>query len=80
MREVINSPHFNRVGEFGSSVTAEKKLPAGAAGKLDQRVIDFDRLDEARIKEGRWDVVFITYVFMLYSLIEAMLTCAGSSD
>lgn len=30
--------------------------------KLQQKVVDFDRLEEAGLKEGKWDVVFITCV------------------
>ena len=39
-----------------------ESLPAQAREKLEQKVIDFERLDEAGLQDGKWDVVFITYV------------------
>lgn len=60
LRELIASPTFSRVCEAGRRVTPAEELPAQASGKLEQKVIDFDRLDEARLKDGDWDVVFIT--------------------
>jgi oxidoreductase len=41
-------------------VTPKEDLPSQASGKLEQKVIDFERLDEAGLKEGNWDVVFVT--------------------
>jgi len=43
-------------------VTPTENLPAQASGKLEQKVIDFERLEEARLDEGKWDVVFVTCV------------------
>ena len=43
-------------------MTPAEELPEQARGKLEQRVIDFERLDEARLHDGNWDVVFITCV------------------
>jgi oxidoreductase len=40
-------------------VTPAEELSAHARGKLDQKVIDFERLDEAGLRDGNWDVVFI---------------------
>jgi len=59
LRELLASPHFMRVGEFGRRVTPKEQLPSGA-DKLQQKVIDFEKLDEAGLKEGNWDVVLIT--------------------
>ena len=59
LRELIASPTFTRVFEVGRRVTAAEDLPTQASGKLEQKVIDFDRLEEVKLKEGRWDVVFI---------------------
>jgi hypothetical protein len=42
-------------------VTPEDKLGPGKE-KLQQKVIDFEKLNEAGLKDGNWDVVFITYV------------------
>ncbi|KAH9055728.1 hypothetical protein EDB87DRAFT_1676170 [Lactarius vividus] len=60
LRELIASPTFSRVCEAGRRVTPAEELPAQASGKLEQKVIDFERLDEAGLKDGNWDVVFIT--------------------
>ncbi|THH19004.1 hypothetical protein EW146_g2067 [Bondarzewia mesenterica] len=60
LRELLTSPNFTRVGEAGRRVTAKDQLPSGTEGKLEQKVIDFEKLDQAGLKEGKWDVVFIT--------------------
>ncbi|KAH9034626.1 hypothetical protein EDB85DRAFT_2144277 [Lactarius pseudohatsudake] len=60
LRELIASPTFSRVCEAGRRVTPSEELPAQASGKLEQKVIDFERLDEAGLKDGNWDAVFIT--------------------
>jgi len=60
LRELIASPTFSSVCEAGRRVTPAEELPAHASGKLEQKVIDFERLDEARLNDGNWDVVFIT--------------------
>jgi hypothetical protein len=61
LKEVLASPEYTRVGEFGRRVTSEKDLPADHA-KLEQHTIDFDKLtaggDEG-LKAGKWDVVII---------------------
>ena len=44
-------------------MTPADELPAQASGKIEQKVIDFERLEESGLKEGQWDVVFITCVF-----------------
>ena len=62
LRELVASPTFTRVCEAGRRVTPAEDLPAQASGKLEQKVIDFERLDEAGLKEGQWDVVFIACV------------------
>jgi len=59
LRELIASPTFTRVCEAGRRVTSEADLPAQSSGKLEQKVIDFERLDESGLKEGKWDVVFV---------------------
>jgi oxidoreductase len=63
--ELLNSPHFTRVGEYGRRLTALDTLPANAKDKLVQKTVDFDKLladttDDQGLKEGKWDVVFIT--------------------
>ena len=61
LREVLTSKSFDRVGEYGRRVNALGDLPGKE--KLEQKVIDFENLDEAAIRAGRWDVIFITYAF-----------------
>ena len=43
-------------------MTPTEELSADAKGKLEQKVIDFERLDEAGLRDSNWDVVFITFV------------------
>ena len=43
-------------------MTPAENLPAKASGKVEQKVIDFERLEEAGLKEGQWDVIFIACV------------------
>lgn len=52
---------FTKVGEYGRRVTPKDDLPEGT-DKLEQKVIDFEKLGESGLKDGRWDVVFITHV------------------
>ncbi|KAI0258699.1 hypothetical protein BC834DRAFT_695605 [Gloeopeniophorella convolvens] len=59
LRELLASPDYSRVCEAGRRVTAEADLPTGASSKLEQKVINYERLDEAGLKEGKWDVVFV---------------------
>lgn len=61
LRELIKSPEFTRVGEYGRRVTPKDQLGEGA-GKVEQKVIDFEKLGESGLKDGKWDVVIITYV------------------
>jgi N-acetyl-gamma-glutamylphosphate reductase len=71
LRELIASSDFTRICEAGRRVTPDEDLPAEGQGreKLEQKVIDFERLDDAGLNEGQWDVVFITCVcsFLLSS-------------
>ena len=62
MRELLTSPHFTRVGEMGRRITAKGQLPRGSQGKLEQKVINFEKLEDAELQKGKWDVVFITCV------------------
>ncbi|KAH8110714.1 hypothetical protein DFH11DRAFT_1708326 [Phellopilus nigrolimitatus] len=60
LRELLASSEFVRVGEAGRRVTPLEQLGADVGAKLEQRTINFEKLEEAGLKEGRWDVVFIT--------------------
>jgi len=65
LQEVLTSPVFDRVGEYGRRVTHAEKIRFGM-DKLEQKVIDYDDIEKMGLREGRWDVVFITYVPHLY--------------
>ncbi|KAH8813533.1 hypothetical protein DL96DRAFT_1698711 [Flagelloscypha sp. PMI_526] len=51
---------FSRVAEYGRKVTPKSQLPADGLNKLEQKVIDFEKIGESGLKSGKWDVVFIT--------------------
>lgn len=61
--DLLQSPDFTKVGEYGRRVTDKSTLPASSIDKLVQRVVDFENLKEAGLKEHKWDVVFIACVF-----------------
>jgi hypothetical protein len=48
------------VGEYGRRVTELDHISSGKE-KLEQKVVDFEKLEDAGLKAGKWDVVFITY-------------------
>jgi len=53
---------------------AELDVPAQVREeKLEQKLVDFERLDEAGLKEGQWDVVFIACVCLLFDFFSAPL-------
>lgn len=62
LKELLACPDFTRVGEFGRNVTASDKLEGQNTSKLEQKKIDFEKLDDTEVKSGMWDVVFITCV------------------
>ncbi|KAL1738155.1 hypothetical protein HDZ31DRAFT_51413, partial [Schizophyllum fasciatum] len=59
LRELLASPHFTKVGEYGRRVTAAEAISEGK-DKLEQKTIDFENLAASGLKEGKWDVVYIT--------------------
>lgn len=52
LKHILASKDFSRVGEYGRRVTQD--VGEGKA-KLEQKVIDFEKLGEYGLKEGRWD-------------------------
>ncbi|ETW78556.1 hypothetical protein HETIRDRAFT_477809 [Heterobasidion irregulare TC 32-1] len=60
LRELLTSSYFTRVAEAGRRVTPKEQLPSGTEAKLQQIVVDFEKIGEAGLKDGKWDVVFIT--------------------
>ena len=49
--------------------------------KLEQKVIDFEKIQDYGLKQGKWDVVFITYVLFIYfslrkgSVLDVLTCC-----
>jgi oxidoreductase len=60
LAELLASDEWTRVGEYGRRVTAPSADADAAPSKLEQKTIDFEALDGAGLKDGRWDVVFVT--------------------
>ncbi|KAJ7614653.1 hypothetical protein DFH06DRAFT_1240563 [Mycena polygramma] len=58
LKELLANPDITRVGEFGRRTTALESLTTGK-DKLEQKVLDFEKPDEAGLAEGNWDLVFI---------------------
>ncbi|KII86021.1 hypothetical protein PLICRDRAFT_31535 [Plicaturopsis crispa FD-325 SS-3] len=56
---LLSSKHFTRVGEYGRRLTALDGIATGKE-KLEQKTIDFEKLEESGLKDGKWDVVFVT--------------------
>ncbi|KAJ7813153.1 hypothetical protein B0H14DRAFT_3478314 [Mycena olivaceomarginata] len=59
LKELLASSTFTRIGEFGRRNTPLDALPAAGKDKLEQKVLDFEKLEAAGLREGKWDVVFI---------------------
>jgi len=59
LQSLLASPHFTRVGEYGRKVTSLSDIKIGQS-KLEQKVVDFEKIQEYGLKQGKWDVVFIT--------------------
>ncbi|KAG1771073.1 hypothetical protein EV702DRAFT_660092 [Suillus placidus] len=59
LHELLSSNEWSKVGEYGRRVTPEADLPQNR-GKLEQKTVDFENLEAAGLKDGRWDVVFVT--------------------
>lgn len=72
LKELLASPSFSQVSEYGRKVTDLDSISTGK-DKLQQKVIDFEKLNESGLKDGKWDVVFITYVNALNARV-SMLT------
>ncbi|KAF9006197.1 hypothetical protein BDQ17DRAFT_1352938 [Cyathus striatus] len=59
LRDLLASKHFTKVAEYGRRVTPLDDITVGKE-KLEQKVIDFEKLDEAGLNSEKWDVVYIT--------------------
>ncbi|KAI0692518.1 hypothetical protein BC835DRAFT_1416537 [Cytidiella melzeri] len=58
LRELLSSEQYTKVGEYGRRVTDQAQLPN--AEKLEQKTVNFDRIEQETVREGNWDVVYIT--------------------
>ncbi|KAG6896462.1 hypothetical protein C0992_008113 [Termitomyces sp. T32_za158] len=80
--DLLQSSDFTKVGEYGRRVTDKGALPASSIDKLVQRTIDFENLEEAGLKEHKWDVVFIACVLearaMKISTLAKSIVAAGT--
>ncbi|PPQ90052.1 hypothetical protein CVT25_006292 [Psilocybe cyanescens] len=59
LQNLLESPHFSHVGEYGRRVTPADEITTGK-DKLEQKAIDFEKIQESGLKQKKWDVVFIT--------------------
>lgn len=64
LKELLSSQHFTKIGEFGRRVTVPESIPDKDKEKLVQKTIDFEKLDEAGLTKEKWDVVFISLVYL----------------
>ncbi|KAK0188485.1 hypothetical protein F5146DRAFT_1140001 [Armillaria mellea] len=55
LKELLASSHFTKVGEYGRRLTDLSTLSTGK-DKLEQKTIDFEKLEESGLKDGKWDV------------------------
>ncbi|QRV76346.1 oxidoreductase HTATIP2 [Ceratobasidium sp. AG-Ba] len=60
LRELLQNPHFTRVGEFGRRSLGEEHLAGVDTSKLERKIVDFENLNEKEWQDGRWDVILIT--------------------
>lgn len=60
--QLLSSSEFSKVAEYGRRVTAVSELPAtpNPADKLTQKTVNFDKISEEGLGEGKYDVVVIT--------------------
>ncbi|PPQ63109.1 hypothetical protein CVT24_005820 [Panaeolus cyanescens] len=59
LKSLLASSEYSRVAEYGRRVTPSDDISTGK-DKLEQKVIDFEKLQDSDLKKGNWDVVFIT--------------------
>lgn len=59
LQGLLLSPFYSVTGEFGRHITPLDKILQGQ-DKLKQFTIDFERLHDSKLKDEKWDNVFIT--------------------
>ncbi|KAF8328229.1 uncharacterized protein EI90DRAFT_2998225 [Cantharellus anzutake] len=62
LKELLANPQILRVSEYGRRVTSSVDLPStiNPPGKLTQRVVNFDKIQEEGLRDGKFDLVVIT--------------------
>jgi len=58
LKELLSSSQYTRVAEYGRRLTDPQSLTGKE--KLEQHIVDFEKLEESGLKNHKWDVVFIT--------------------
>ncbi|KII86026.1 hypothetical protein PLICRDRAFT_306878 [Plicaturopsis crispa FD-325 SS-3] len=59
LKVLLASKYFTHVGEYGRRLTPLDEITVGK-DKLEQKIIDFEKIEESGLKDKIWDVVFIT--------------------
>ncbi len=70
LRELLSSDQFAKVGEYGRRVTDKAQL--ANTEKLEQKVVNFDKIEQESVKEGNWDVVYITCAHDVQVVVSAL--------
>jgi len=61
LREFLANPQISKVSEYGRRVTPTSELPPfSPPEKLTQRVVNFDKIQDEGLRDGKFDVVIIT--------------------
>lgn len=63
LNEVLSSDRFTKISEIGRKVTPKASLPN--VEKLEQKTVNFDKIEQEGLKDGNWDVILIAYVRLL---------------
>ena len=76
LKELLASSYFTRVGEYGRRLTNLDTITVGKE-KLEQKTVDFEKIDRAGLKDGKWDVIFITFVALarIVVLTDVRMAC-----
>lgn len=59
LQTLLASNQFTHVAEYGRRVTSADQITTGK-DKLEQKVIDFEKIQDSGLSQGKWDVVYIT--------------------
>ena len=58
LQNLLSSPHFTQVGEYGRHVAAAEQITAGK-DKLEQKVLDFEKIEDCGLGSGKRGAMFI---------------------